>query len=61
MEHGRRRSELREERLSQLEDLSIADRCSKKLMRDGEKDSDGGPEEIWTLDLPVISRALQPG
>ena len=21
----------------------------------------GGPKEIWTLDLPVISRALQPG
>ena len=24
-------------------------------------DESGGPKEIWTLDLPVISRALQPG
>jgi integrase/recombinase XerD len=26
-----------------------------------EPDDSGGPKEIWTLDLPVISRALQPG
>ena len=26
-----------------------------------EPDKSGGPKEIWTLDLPVISRALQPG
>lgn len=25
------------------------------------EDNDGGPDEIWTHDLPVISRALQPG
>jgi len=27
----------------------------------GRASKSGGPKEIWTLDLPVISRALQPG
>jgi hypothetical protein len=33
----------------------------EKDISEGEPDDSGGPKEIWTLDLPVISRALQPG
>jgi len=35
--------------------------CPRNGILRVEPDESGGPKEIWTLDLPVISRALQPG
>ena len=49
------------EGMEKLAQYQNAVKCPQNGIFRVEQDDSGGPKEIWTLDLPVISRALQPG